>query len=282
MAIRGRPRKPQHSLAEAIKLISTTIRHEAPNLSRSFINQLFGDFIWYARTDPLEVRRQLSIQYPLPDGDEVQAYIWLPPDLISQWAKASNDWQQEPVIVWYVDSWQHLAVALKGQKDGDRARRHLAAIDPSLIPTGAKGAGKPGRGTTITAFYDMLVAEITYLHKLFYGCPKKAYQIPASRRRRLTEVYEIIVSTEGFWRRYFSQHFFANAPDDGIGDQPSSNDFREHISSGIDLLKCLIPAHNATPREIASIFLSETTGLAKQTVHNSISRERQNRSRRKD
>ena len=87
----------------------------------------------------------------LPDGDEVQAYIWLPPDLISQWAKASNDWQQEPVIVWYVDSWQHLAVALKGQKDGARARRHLAAIDPSLIPTGAKGAGKPGRGTTIKA-----------------------------------------------------------------------------------------------------------------------------------
>ena len=143
MAIRGRPRKPQNSLAEAIELISTTIRHEAPNLSRSFINQLFGDFIWYARTDPLEVRRQLSIQYPLTDGDEVQAYIWLPPDLITQWAKASDDWQQEPVIVWYVDSWQHLAVAFKGQKDGARARRHLAAIDPSLIPTGAKGAGKP-------------------------------------------------------------------------------------------------------------------------------------------
>jgi hypothetical protein len=113
MAIKGRPRKPQYSLAEAIWEISTTIRDEAPNLSRPFINQLFGDFIWYARTDPLEVGRQLSIQHPLPDGDEVQAYKWLPPDLIIQWAKASNDWQQEPVIVWYVKSWQHLAVAFK-------------------------------------------------------------------------------------------------------------------------------------------------------------------------
>ena len=116
MAIRGRPRKPQHSLAEAIELISTDIRHEAPNLSRSFINQLFGDFIWYARTDPLEVRRQLSIQYPLTDGDEVQVYIWLPPDLITQWAKASGDWQQEPVIVWYVNSWQTPPGRVKGTK----------------------------------------------------------------------------------------------------------------------------------------------------------------------
>jgi hypothetical protein len=282
MAIRGRPRKPQHSLAEAIKVISTDIRKRAPNFSRSFINQLFGDFIWYARTDPLEVRRQLSIQHPLSDGDEVQAYKWLPPDLIIQWAKASGDWQQEPVIVWYVNSWQHLAVAFKGQKDGASARRHLTAIDPSLIPTRAKGAGKPGHDTTLTAFYEQLVAEIADLHKLFYGHPKKAYHTPAGRHRRLGEVYDIIVSAEGFWRRYFTQHFFANASDEGSEDQPSPDDFSAHMSPGIVLLDWLIPAHETTPRQIASTFLSETTGLAEQTVHDSVSRERQNRSRGKD